>query len=173
MPPHGLVAVVPLADFTPRHGPTEFLVGSHVQLGDGKFWCGGDFRRACATSGVRDGVPKVYFASRKGSVVLFDMRLRHRGGANTLESGSRALLYMSYCKGWFRDAVNFRQRQGRSWDALPSAQMRSLLSRLDSRAYVSALESALRRHGVDVEQELVSAAHLQQLRAQMDGSENI
>ena len=163
LPPPGVVAVVPLLDLLPSHGPTEFLTGSHVQRG-AKFWSGAGDR------GVNGVTPTISVAARRGSVVLFDLRLRHRGGANAHAGGQhRAVLYMSYVQSWYRDAVNFRERQGAAWDALPSGQLRGLFGRLGTRAYTAALEDALRALGVDVEREHVSAKHLAELAAQARG----
>jgi hypothetical protein len=161
LPPPGVVAVVPLLDLEPRHGPTEFLAGSHVERG-AQFWSGPGDR------GVNGATPTISVAARRGSVVLFDLRLRHRGGANA-HTTDRAVLYMSYVQSWYRDAVNFRERQGVAWDALPSGQLRGLFGRLGTRAYTAALEDALRALGVDVEREHVSAKHLIELAAQARG----
>ncbi|CAK0850265.1 unnamed protein product [Prorocentrum cordatum] len=93
-------------------------------------------------------VPRLQLAASAGSAVLFDLRLRHRGRGNGAEEG-RAVLYTSYVQDWFRDGVNFRDRQTRAWDDMPEVTRR-LFARLDGREYVRALEDALAARGVDV-----------------------
>ena len=66
------------------------------------------------------------------------------------------MLYSSYVRSWFRDAVNFPESRSRAWDALPSQRLRKLFSRVDARAYVRLLEERLRAHGTDP-RELASA----------------
>ena len=41
----------------------------------------------------------------RGSVVLFDVRVRHRGTANTSDK-PRPIVYMSYVQDWFSDRVS-------------------------------------------------------------------
>ena len=60
------------------------------------------------------------------------------------------MLYASYVRGWFRDGVNFRDRQSRGWDGLGSERVRRLLGRLDAAAYTAALEWRLAALGEDV-----------------------
>ena len=87
--------------------------------------------------------------AKKGSVVLFDLRTRHRGRSNR-GTQPRAILYMSYVQNWFKDPQNFKQKQTREWDALPSKRQRALFSRVDSRRYVELLERELQARGVDL-----------------------
>ena len=63
LPPMGLVVVVPLVDLNSTTGPTEFLMGSHVNLGV-DFW-------------EKDGeqsTPKLKLEAERGSCVIFDIR---------------------------------------------------------------------------------------------------
>eukprot|EP01047_Picozoa_sp_COSAG01_P081557 COSAG01_NODE_16303_length_1248_cov_1.859878_2_plen_146_part_00 len=66
-----------------------------------------------------------------GDVVLFDLRVRHRGAANA-SPDPRPLLYISYVHEWFQDRVNFASAQSADFDSLPSDAARKLFSRLVS-----------------------------------------
>merc|ERR1712100_495398 len=116
------------------NGATSFQTGSHVDMGDHRFWAGDN-----TGDGASKSTPRIRFSAQVGTVVLFDLRLRHRGGANRA-SGPRPVLYMSYVQDWFRDATNFKERQTRAWDELPSAG-RKLFSRLDAKRYIAQLEA--------------------------------
>lgn len=140
-PPVGLVAVAPLVEATARSGATEFLAGSHVHVGDDRFWMDD-------AGGATEATPHLQLRTSPGSLVLFDIRLRHRGRANRGDA-DRPVLYMSYVQEWFRDGINFRERQTRSWSGLPPVARR-LFARVDAREYVIRLEEALRERGVDV-----------------------
>ena len=147
-PPPGLVAVVPLVNLTRRSGPTEFLLGSHVKgpVGEQDWW------GARQTAGdPRVTQLELVLTAEEGTVVLFDMRMRHRGGANRSPE-PRPILYVGYVMRWFRDAVNFKDTHTAVWDALPSRTQRVLLARLDTSAYTRRLEGELRARGVDLAQ---------------------
>jgi len=88
--------------------------------------------------------------AEEGSAILFDSRVRHRGGRNRSER-RRPILYMGFMAEWFVDRLNFNERQTRSFDAWPTPEMRKLAARVDARAYVAALEAELGARGVDVE----------------------
>eukprot|EP00928_Gymnodinium_smaydae_P051015 TRINITY_DN34556_c0_g1_i1.p1 TRINITY_DN34556_c0_g1~~TRINITY_DN34556_c0_g1_i1.p1 ORF type:complete len:492 (-),score=69.77 TRINITY_DN34556_c0_g1_i1:64-1503(-) len=144
LPLVGLVAVVPLVDTNVVNGATSFLAGSHVDVGDARIWIGGD-----DGEGASKETPWLTFSAKVGTVMLFDLRLRHRGGANRGAS-SRPILYMSYVQDWFSDATNIKARQTKAWDALDSAR-KKLFARLDSRAYTRQLEALLVANGIDIE----------------------
>ena len=84
----------------------------------------------------------------KGSAVLFDVRILHRGLANT-EGVRRPQLYISFVQEWFVDHVNFNDKQTRAFDAVP-VELRKLLGRVDSKMYIQQLEEAAAAAGVDV-----------------------
>jgi ectoine hydroxylase-related dioxygenase (phytanoyl-CoA dioxygenase family) len=94
-----VVAAVALDAIPEASGPTEFVLGSHIA----------SLERAQA------GLPKAALSVKKGGVVLFDMRINHRGGANRSPK-DRALLYISYVNEWWRDAINFNTPQTAGWD---------------------------------------------------------
>ena len=84
-----------------------------------------------------------------GDAVLFDVRIRHRGGPNRSPE-PRPIMYVGYMQRWFRDTVNFKEAHTAAWDALPGKTLRALLARKDAEAYVHLLEAALADRGVDV-----------------------
>ncbi len=166
-PAHGFVAVVPLVPVTPENGPTEFLAGSHVPAADAEsFW--EDMQSASATTnsdtcvsrqgtghgGDNDGgtgdcahsaaPSELSFAADQGDVVLFDLRLRHRGTPNR-GNAARPILYVSYVREWFQDGTNFKVPQTRGWDRLAGKpHMKRLFSRVDALAYTRRLEALVK-----------------------------
>ncbi|CAJ1953120.1 unnamed protein product [Cylindrotheca closterium] len=97
-PCHAINVFVPLVDLTPRNGPTEFCLGSHI-LGNEGF--DKDFVE----------IPK----PTAGTPVIFDYRLGHRGLGNS-SSKCRPIVYCTYARGAvdgkeFRDSVNFSKRR--------------------------------------------------------------
>lgn len=135
LPPQGLVVVAPLVALDEQSGPTEFYFGSHVNLDHGMgFWS------------ARDESPPtrhVTLPAQRGDVVIFDMRLRHRGGANRSPL-RRPIIYLGVVKDWFFDRVNFKDTQTRAWDARASLTEQKLFTRIDSRLYTARLESLVR-----------------------------
>jgi ectoine hydroxylase-related dioxygenase (phytanoyl-CoA dioxygenase family) len=88
-------------------------------------------------------------AAEVGDVVLFDLRLRHRGGANRGDE-TRPIIYLSYVESWWKDSLNFKAKQSAEWASLPSAAMRKLFIRLDAERYVQRLEEFVStNHGAD------------------------
>ena len=78
---------MPLCEFTRANGPTEFRVGSHVK------------------ASVVRAPQELMLTCPLGSVVLFDGRVFHRGGANG--SGcAREVLFVNVCRHWYRDMSN-------------------------------------------------------------------
>jgi len=127
-PPAGLVMVVPLVNLTEEMGPTEFQTGSHrlQELTDPLE------RKFAAWS-----LPIVRPLLDAGSVVLFDLRLTHRGTQNIADT-HRPILYMSYVKEWWVDIRNFQAKQSEDFDAMSPLQ-KKLLKRLDHRTFVERL----------------------------------
>jgi len=99
MPPHCINVFYPLVDITPDNGGTEFIPGSHIF---GQFdMHKNEFGLCC----------------KAGDAILFDYRVKHRGGAN-LSISDRPVLYLAYAKSFFRDAGNVRS--GNSLVSSPS-----------------------------------------------------
>ena len=68
-----MVVVAPLIDVDDLNGPTEFEFGSHVNMGHEKWW----------EEQPKPGpTRKCKLAAKAGSIVVFDLRIRHRGSAN-------------------------------------------------------------------------------------------
>ena len=82
-----------------------------------------------------------------GTAVLFDSRIRHRGGSNQGDI-IRPLLYMSYAQEWYYDSVNFNNKQTKSFDS-HGPWMKKLLTRLDTFEYITELEKRAKEAGVD------------------------
>ena len=78
-----LTVFLPLRDFTASNGPTEFLLGSHVEPRAAECAALSDDERGAAASTLH---------LRAGEAVAFDYRLWHRGLANT-ELTDRPVLY--------------------------------------------------------------------------------
>lgn len=133
IPPFGVVTVMPLVDVTAASGPTEFVTGSHVNLKLDYF------------INNPDATPHTKFSCRRGSAILFDMRIRHRGGANK-SSRNRAISYTNFTKDWYSDRVNFKDRQTRGFDALPTVSYKKLFAKLDREAYTRKLEEIVEKH---------------------------
>lgn len=90
LPPHCINVFYPLVDLIDENGPTEFRPGSH-RLGKFNDEYLAQFPLTCQVGGA----------------VLFDYRLKHRGGANRTTE-KRPVLYLAYAKPFFRDAGNIR-----------------------------------------------------------------
>lgn len=89
LPPQSLSIFVPLCDLVPSNGPTEFQLATHMKANLVK-----PIRHALATCPA-------------GSLVLYDPRIMHRGGANRSESGAdRPLVYLTVSRIWYRDTLN-------------------------------------------------------------------
>ena len=103
LPPHCLNVFVPLVDLDDTNGPTQFVPGTQL-------------------SGRSDRSDKAQFGvtGLAGSVTIFDYRVQHRGGANR-SANDRLVLYLCYCKPWFRDHVNHRSRTSLFGDSKPLA----------------------------------------------------
>uniref|UniRef100_A0A7S2EG54 Uncharacterized protein n=1 Tax=Trieres chinensis TaxID=1514140 RepID=A0A7S2EG54_TRICV len=90
-PPHCINVFFPLINLTSKHGPTEVKPGSQ-RLGHFD-------DPSHASFGLE---------AEAGDAILFDYRLKHRGGINVSDSEDRPILYLAYSKPWFRDFGNTR-----------------------------------------------------------------
>ena len=133
LPPQGIVAVVPFNKMDSLTGPTEHLFGSHVALTHEANWDALQQDGKTRSARVQGDV---------GDVVLFDVRLRHRGTANRADH-SRSIAYIAYSHGFWVDDVNFKHKQTRSWDGLSSHTRRALFRRVDTHDYSARLEQLL------------------------------
>ena len=120
------MALVPLVNLTELNGPTEYLLGSQVNLHDEQWWFGQ----------IHSGSPPTRvakIAAPVGSVVLFDIRTLHRGTRNAGTS-TRSVLYLGYVQRWYRDVVNFRETESQhteAWRRLKDESWKALTARLD------------------------------------------
>jgi ectoine hydroxylase-related dioxygenase (phytanoyl-CoA dioxygenase family) len=73
------------------NGTTALWLGSHRDAGAAK---------------GESAEPEV----REGSCMLWDFRLKH-GGTPNQGTAPRPLLYLTYCRRWFLDQINFNNRQ--------------------------------------------------------------
>jgi len=96
---HCLNVFLPLVTMTPSLGPTEFRPNSHYLTRDLKKMF------LAAAVGKRLKSPEAPILS-KGSAVLFDYRVLHRGLAN-ISDEVRPILVLTYAKPWFQDVLNF------------------------------------------------------------------
>ena len=88
LPPHSLTVFVALCELTAANGPTEFHLATHVK--------------------AHLAAPRKRHAAARcaaGSLVVYDTRILHRGGANASDA-ERPLVYMTFSRVWFRDTVN-------------------------------------------------------------------
>jgi ectoine hydroxylase-related dioxygenase (phytanoyl-CoA dioxygenase family) len=134
VPPHGIISFWPMLDMRAEHGPTRFVCGTHVECFASEEECE---RRTKTIAPTADA----------GAAILFDMRLKHAGGENRSDV-QRPVLYITYVRPWYKDYVNFHNRQTRRFDGFPPHYKRAT-TRLDSEAYVRELERRLREMGVD------------------------
>jgi len=87
LPPHSVSVFVPLCDLVPSNGPTEFQLATHI--------------KANLVQKQRHAIA----SCPAGSLVCYDPRIMHRGGAN--QSGAdRPLIYLTFSRIWYRDTLN-------------------------------------------------------------------
>lgn len=143
--PHALVIVAPLVDVSTELGPTQFVLGSHLDC-DTKAKVGlelpGTLKREECGFANRLWQPKELMI---GTALLFDLRILHGGGANK-SNKMRPVLYVGVTKRWYRDPVNFNLKQTRDFDTYTPRQ-KMLLSRQDSKLYTMRLEELLIKNG--------------------------
>ncbi len=87
LPPHSVSLFVPLCELTHANGPTEFELATHRKIN---------------LTRPRRRVPAV---CKIGALVVYDVRVLHRGGANTSKV-ERPLVYMTFSRVWYRDTLN-------------------------------------------------------------------
>ena len=90
---------VPLVDVPPELGPTRFLVGSHAWGHDDPYPTRSERRRM-------DLAPEVAPPLGMGSVLVYDYRVMHAGGANASET-CRPVCYVTRSRRGVEDTWNF------------------------------------------------------------------
>ena len=93
LPPYALTLLLPLIDADETTGSTEVWPGSHNEP---------DLQRVTERAPIHPVVPR-------GSVMLTDSRVVHRGAQNRSEL-VRPLVYMSFHRHWFRDYGGYEAR---------------------------------------------------------------
>lgn len=147
--PHALVFLTALSgDVGQAEGPTQFMTGSHVP-----FDLASSTQQSAGATG--DGpedwpAPVISFEASRGTAVLFDIRVMHRGTSNKSDK-NRAIGYISYVKEWFSDKVNFAVKHTRGFSSHPTHGLRKLFLRLDAVKYLHSLEQLLQLHGLGAE----------------------
>ena len=161
LPPQSLVAVIPFDAMNSTTGPTEHRLGSHVQMG------GGYWEKRDHVDDAKDGnTPKARIEAKVGDVVLFDVRLRHHGTANN-SPNQRSIAYIGYGQSWWMDDVNFKGKQTRRWDRIPSKTRRQLFQRIDGHDYTAMLEDMIEekiKGGKEMLKELKSKGEYSQVQ---------
>lgn len=87
MPPHSISVFVPLCALTELNGPTQFQLATHIK--------------------ANLVAPQAHADARcpLGSVVMYDIRVMHRGGPNRSEA-DRPVIYLTFSRIWYRDTLN-------------------------------------------------------------------
>jgi ectoine hydroxylase-related dioxygenase (phytanoyl-CoA dioxygenase family) len=87
LPPHSISVFVPLCALTELNGPTEFQLSTHIK--------------------ANLATPPTHADARAplGSLVIYDIRVMHRGGANRSEA-DRPVVYLTFSRVWYRDTLN-------------------------------------------------------------------
>jgi len=88
LPASAITVGIPLIEMNEVHGTTALWLGSHR-----------DASRVPNEEGIKPIV-------REGSCILWDFRLSH-GGTPNRSAVPRPLLYLTYCRPWFLDHLNF------------------------------------------------------------------
>lgn len=94
LPPYALTVLLPLVDANEETGSTEVWPASHKEP---------SLEKVCARPPLHPLVPK-------GSVMLTDSRVVHRGAANRSSATIRPIVYCSYHRHWFRDYGGYEHR---------------------------------------------------------------
>lgn len=150
LPPHAIVMVLPLLDMSVENGPTEFIAGTHNNVGGSRlywwrrlhFWQEKYGLSSHADEEDKELAllpPRLHFTGDRGGVTLFDLRLFHRGRPNRSDI-PRTVLYISYVQDWFQDKVNFKEPHSVMYDKLPDDGSRKLMGRAEMRSYLRNLE---------------------------------
>src|SRR5262249_49123788 len=91
LPAFAITAAIPLLEMNAINGTTMLWLGSHR-----------DRSRALNEEGIQPVV-------REGSCMIWDFRLKHSGTPNKGQL-PRPLLYLTYCRPWFLDHINFNNK---------------------------------------------------------------
>jgi ectoine hydroxylase-related dioxygenase (phytanoyl-CoA dioxygenase family) len=121
LPAAAITVGIPLLEMNEVHGTTTLWLGSHRHTNHP-----GD-----------EGIEPVV---REGSCMLWDFRLKHRGTPNRSVL-PRPLLYMTYCRPWFVEHLNFNAKNPKQKPLLVNKNFLSGLSEQHQRLLVRAQEA--------------------------------
>ena len=145
-PPESIVMISPLINIDKNLGPTEFLPGTHKWDNDR------NYNLNLFNEMLLLDLPNVNTHCSPelniGDVILFDIRLYHRGGKNKTNI-SRDLLYISYCPEWYQDRINFQFKNTKIFDDINDKD-KLLLSRVDAVNYINDLENLLIKNNINI-----------------------
>ena len=91
LPASAITVGIPLLEMNDVHGTTALWLGSHRDASR--------VPNECEEEGIKPIV-------REGSCMLWDFRLSH-GGTPNRSALPRPLLYLTYCRPWFLDHLNY------------------------------------------------------------------
>jgi hypothetical protein len=126
LPASAITVVIPLLEMNEVHGTTALWLGSH--------------RDASRAKNSEEAIRPIV---REGSCMLWDFRLTH-GGTPNRSASPRPLLYLTYCRPWFLDHVNFGTKNPRQkplvakknlWLSLSEQHQRLLIRTREDYAY--------------------------------------
>jgi ectoine hydroxylase-related dioxygenase (phytanoyl-CoA dioxygenase family) len=121
LPTAAVTVAIPLIEMNEIHGTTELWLGSHRDSD----------HVVTPTAAEKGDAPVV----SEGSCVLWDYRLIHAGTPNQ-SAMPRPLVYMTYCRPWFFDYMNYMKqpllRVSKRWLATLSEEHRRLLTRANA-----------------------------------------
>lgn len=102
LPAHCLNVFIPMIDITPLEGPTEFRPASHYMTRDLK-------NLFLLAALKKELLPNQKPLLKKGSALLFDYRILHRGTANRT-AYPRPVYVLTFGKKWYKDTLNYPHR---------------------------------------------------------------
>jgi Phytanoyl-CoA dioxygenase (PhyH) len=131
LPASAITVGIPLLEMNEVHGTTALWLGSHR-----------DASRVPNEVGIEPVV-------REGSCMLWDFRLSH-GGTPNRSALSRPLLYLTYCRPWFLDHLNYGKSNPKQKPLLAKKDFWSGLSEQHQRLLTRAQEGyAYPLHGLE------------------------
>jgi hypothetical protein len=136
LPASAITVGIPLLEMNDVHGTTALWLGSH---------------RDASRVPNEDGIKPVV---REGSCMLWDFRLSH-GGTPNRSVVPRPLLYLTYCRPWFLDHLNYGRSNPKQKPILAKSDFWSGLSEQHQRLLARAQEGcACPLHGLETSGEL-------------------
>ena len=99
LPCHVFNVFIPLVDVEKANGPTEFRPESHYYTID--------LQKKFMLAAIKRELKPIQTPTlKRGSILLFDYRVLHRGTAN-LSDDHRPILVLTFGKKWYKDNLNF------------------------------------------------------------------